>query len=131
MCWCASLTRWRRAPLICCGSRCCVPRSSARGSGRARARDLGQPPVRGPGEGRIEIYRSRLHPHDRSQVSSHGTGSVEYVSVLSGSLTLVVDDVSHQLETGDAARFSGLSSHYYTTRDRPAVTQTVVSYSGD
>ncbi|MFE5244167.1 MULTISPECIES: helix-turn-helix domain-containing protein [unclassified Streptomyces] len=85
----------------------------------------------GRGEGRIEIYRSRLHPHDTSQVSSHGTDSVEYVTVLSGRATLVVDDVPHQLETGDTARFSGLSSHYYTTQDSPAVTQTIVSYPGD
>ncbi|WP_299538977.1 helix-turn-helix domain-containing protein [uncultured Streptomyces sp.] len=85
----------------------------------------------GRGEGRIEIYRSRLHPHDQSQVSSHGAGSVEYVTVVSGSVTLVVDEVPHLLEAGDTARFSGLSSHYYTTQDRPAVTQTMVCYPDD
>ncbi|MFE7393035.1 helix-turn-helix domain-containing protein [Streptomyces sp. NPDC057582] len=81
--------------------------------------------------GRIEIYRTRLHPHAQSQISSHGADSVEYVLVMSGQVTLVVDDVPHLLETGDTARFSGLSSHYYTTQDSPAITHTVVGYPRD
>lgn len=82
-------------------------------------------------QGRIEIYRTRLHPHARSQVSSHGADSVEYVLVMSGRVTLVVNDVPHLLEAGDTARFSGLSSHYYTTEDSPAVTHTIVGYPRD
>ncbi|MER5846530.1 hypothetical protein ABT126_05545 [Streptomyces sp. NPDC002012] len=31
----------------------------------------------------------------------------------------------------DTARFSGLSSHYYTTEDSPAVTHTIVGYPRD
>ncbi|MFF2324533.1 MULTISPECIES: helix-turn-helix domain-containing protein [unclassified Streptomyces] len=81
--------------------------------------------------GRIEIYRTRLHPHAQSQVSSHGVDSVEYVLVMSGQVTLVVNDVPHLLGTGDTARFSGLSSHYYTTEDSPAVTHTIVGYPRD
>lgn len=104
-----------------------------------RASDLSEPEdetsvsllFSGRAEGRIELYRSRLHPHDRSQVSSHGVASVEYVTVLSGSVTLVVDDAPHLLGTGDTARFSGLSSHYYSTHDSPALTQTIVCYPGD
>ncbi|MET8331451.1 cupin domain-containing protein [Streptomyces sp. NPDC005181] len=46
---------------------------------------------------------------------------VEYVLVMSGQVKLVVDDVPHLLETGDTARFSGLSSHYCTTRDSSAI----------
>ncbi|MER8084952.1 XRE family transcriptional regulator [Streptomyces sp. NPDC058316] len=82
-------------------------------------------------QGRIEIYRTRLHPHAQSQVSSHGADSVEYVLVMSGQVTLVVNDVPHLLEAGDTARFSGLSSHYYTTEDSPAVTHTIVGYPRD
>ncbi|MFI6727123.1 cupin domain-containing protein [Streptomyces atratus] len=65
------------------------------------------------------VARTRLYPHAQSQVSSHGADSVEYVLVVSGQVTLVVNDVPHLLETGDTARFSGLSSHYYTTKDSP------------
>lgn len=82
-------------------------------------------------QGRMEIYRTRLHPHAQSQVSSHGAGSVEYVLVMSGQVTLVVNDAPHLLEAGDTARFSGLSSHYYTTEDSPAVTHTIVGYPRD
>ncbi|MFD4945571.1 helix-turn-helix domain-containing protein [Streptomyces sp. NPDC058409] len=82
-------------------------------------------------QGRIEIYRTRLHPHAQSQVSSHGADSVEYVLVMSGQVTLVVNDVPHLLEAGDTARFSGLSSHYYTTEDSPTVTHTIVGYPRD
>lgn len=70
--------------------------------------------------GRIEICRTRPHPHTQSRISSHGADSVEYVLVIRPS-DLVVDDVPYLLETGDTARFSGLSSHYRTTRDSPAV----------
>lgn len=44
---------------------------------------------------------------------------------------LVVDDVPHQLETGETARFSGLSAHHCTTQDSPAVARTIVSHPGD
>ncbi|MEV0490051.1 XRE family transcriptional regulator [Streptomyces atratus] len=78
--------------------------------------------------GRIEICRTRPHLHAQSRISSHGADSVEYVLVTSDQGTLVVDDVPYLPETGDAAHFSGLSSHYCTTRDSPAVTHTVVGY---
>ncbi|MEW2175500.1 XRE family transcriptional regulator [Streptomyces sp. NPDC005406] len=82
-------------------------------------------------QGRMEIYRTRLHPHAQSQVSSHGVDSVEYVIVMSGQVTLVVNDVPYLLEAGDTARFSAQCSHYYTTEDSPAVTHTVVGYPRD
>ncbi|MER5274996.1 XRE family transcriptional regulator [Streptomyces sp. NPDC002809] len=82
-------------------------------------------------QARMEIYRTRLHPHAQSQVSSHGTDSVEYVLVMSGQVTLVVNDVPYLLEAGDTARFSAQCSHYYTTEDSPAVTHTVVGYPRD
>ncbi|TWV43427.1 helix-turn-helix transcriptional regulator [Streptomyces misionensis] len=77
---------------------------------------------------RTEMYRTRLHPHAQSQLSSHGAGSVEYVVVLSGAVALVVEGEEHHLATGDGARFSGMSSHYYATYDAPAVTLTTVGY---
>ncbi|MCQ4214059.1 helix-turn-helix domain-containing protein [Streptomyces longispororuber] len=82
----------------------------------------------GSAAGRSEFYRSRLHPHAQSQVSTHGIDSVEYVLVVSGAVTLVVDDVPHLLGEGDAARFSGLSPHYYATQESPAITHSVVLY---
>lgn len=82
-------------------------------------------------QGRIEIYRTRLHPHAQSQVSSHGADSVEYVLVMSGQVTLVVNEVPHLLGAGNTARFAGLSSHYCTTEDSPAVTHTIVGYPRD
>ena len=81
--------------------------------------------------GRAEFYRSRLHPHAQSQVSSHGTDSVEYVSVVSGRVVLVVDGERYALDQGDTARFSGLSSHHYETEESTAVTHTVVGYPRD
>jgi hypothetical protein len=50
---------------------------------------------------------------------------------MSGHVTLAVDDVPHLLETGDTTLFSGLSSHYCTTRDSPAVTHTLVGHPRD
>ncbi|SHN36063.1 helix-turn-helix domain-containing protein [Actinacidiphila paucisporea] len=83
------------------------------------------------GHSRVEIYRSRLHPHAQSQVSSHGAGSVEYVMVVSGRVSLMVDGVAHRLETGDSARFDGRASHYYTTQDCPATTHSIVGFPMD
>jgi XRE family transcriptional regulator, regulator of sulfur utilization len=81
--------------------------------------------------GRFEVYRSRLFPHAKSQVSTHGPGSMEYVIVVQGRVTLVSDDVHHVLERGDAARFSGQSAHYYLTEADPAVTNSIVAYPRD
>ncbi|MEU6841983.1 XRE family transcriptional regulator [Streptomyces sp. NPDC046716] len=81
-----------------------------------------------PGHGRTEIYRSRLHPHSQSQLSSHGAGSVEYVMVVSGRVDLVVDDVRHHLAAGDSARFDARVAHFYSTQDVPAVTHSIVGY---
>ena len=80
---------------------------------------------------RMEVYRSRLHPHAQRQISTHGADSVEYVLVMPGEVTPVADDVPYRLGTGDSARFSGLSSHCYTTDDSPAVTHTIVTYPRD
>ncbi|WP_371665093.1 cupin domain-containing protein [Streptomyces sp. NBC_01241] len=118
-------------------SSCSVSRCSARRSSTPRrwtnptTRPSGNLLFSGHEQGRIEIYRTRLHPQARSQVGSHGADSVEYVLVMSGRVTLVVNDVPHLLEAGDTARFSGLSSHYYTTEDSPAVTHTIVGYPRD
>ncbi|MEU3081635.1 helix-turn-helix transcriptional regulator [Streptomyces albidoflavus] len=81
--------------------------------------------------GRAEFYRSRLHPHAQSQVSSHGTDSVEYVTVVCGRVVLVVDGERYALDQGDTARFSGLSSHHYETEESTAVTHTMVGYPRD
>ncbi|MFJ4623912.1 helix-turn-helix domain-containing protein [Streptomyces sp. NPDC088812] len=82
----------------------------------------------GHGHSRFEVYRSRLHPHAQSQVSSHGTGSVEHVMVVAGRVTLVVDEVPYDLRAGDSARFDGRASHYYTTDDSAATTHSIVGY---
>ncbi|MGW5274993.1 hypothetical protein ACWEQP_20945 [Streptomyces sp. NPDC004044] len=105
-------------------------------AGRARYTPIGtaRPPstvdllFAGHELGRIGLHRTRPHPHAQSQVSSHGADSVEYVPPMSGQATLVVDDVPHLPETGDAARSSGLSSHYCRTRDSPAVTHSLVGH---
>ncbi|MFE9953551.1 helix-turn-helix domain-containing protein [Streptomyces sp. NPDC005531] len=81
--------------------------------------------------GRLEVYRSRLHPHAQSQVSTHGPGSMEYVMVVEGRVTLFTEGVPHLLEAGDSARFSGQTSHYYLTQESPAVTHSVVAYPRD
>ncbi|WP_335937337.1 helix-turn-helix domain-containing protein [Streptomyces sp. PTD5-9] len=80
------------------------------------------------GHSRFEVYRSRLHPHAQSQLSSHGTGSVEYVMVVAGRVTLVVDEVPYDLHAGDSARFDGRAGHYYSTEDSPAATHSIVGY---
>ncbi|GJF25383.1 MULTISPECIES: XRE family transcriptional regulator [Streptomyces] len=82
----------------------------------------------GHGHSRFEVYRSRLHPHAQSQVSSHGTGSVEHVMVVAGRVTLVVDGVPYELRAGDSARFDGRASHYYTTDESTAITHSIVGY---
>lgn len=81
--------------------------------------------------GRFEVYRSRLSPHATSQVSTHGPGSMEYVMVVEGRVTLVSDGVQHVLENGDAARFSGQSPHFYLTEASSAVTNSIVAYPRD
>ncbi|MEU6440580.1 XRE family transcriptional regulator [Streptomyces sp. NPDC047046] len=78
--------------------------------------------------GRTELYRTTLPPRSRSQASTHGTGSVEYVMVVSGHVTLVADETPYPLAPGDAARFSGAVEHYYTTGAERAVTHSMLGY---
>ncbi|MFF0224167.1 helix-turn-helix domain-containing protein [Streptomyces sp. NPDC004629] len=78
--------------------------------------------------GRTELYRTVLPPRSRSQASTHGAGSVEYVMVVSGRVTLMADEVPYPLGPGDAARFSGTTEHYYTTAEEGAVTHSMLGY---
>nr|WP_225448557.1 cupin domain-containing protein [Streptacidiphilus sp. P02-A3a] len=72
-----------------------------------------------------------MSPHATSQVSTPGPGSMEYVMVVEGRVTLVSDGVPHVLEGGDAARFSGRSPHFYPTEASLAVTNSVAAYPRD
>lgn len=65
--------------------------------------------------GRTGIYRTRLHPHAQSQVSSRGADSMEYVPAMSGQATGGGRRPSYA-GGGGAARSSGPSSHYCTTQ---------------
>lgn len=82
-------------------------------------------------QGRIDVYRARLHPHAQRRISSRGADSVEHVLVMSGQVTLGMDVVPQVLETGETARFPGPSSHHYTTEKSPAVTHAIVGYPRD
>ncbi|MFJ4699679.1 cupin domain-containing protein [Streptomyces sp. NPDC088768] len=74
------------------------------------------------------LYRTVLPPRGRSRAGPHGAGSVEYVMVVSGHLTLVADETPYPLGPGDAARFSSAVEHSCTTGTEGAVTHSVLGY---
>ncbi|MDT0421816.1 cupin domain-containing protein [Streptomyces evansiae] len=78
--------------------------------------------------GRTGLYRTVLPPRGRSRAGAHGAGSVEYVMVVSGHLTLVADETPYPLGPGGAARFSGAVERSFTTGTEGAVTHSVLGY---
>lgn len=62
----------------------------------------------------LELWDWRLAPGDHHDGDAHTPGTREMLTVLSGTLTLVVAGRSHEVRTDDAAFFSADRPHRYT-----------------
>ena len=61
----------------------------------------------------VELWRWRLAPGDRHEASGHIEGTRELLTVISGTLTLEVDDEEHLVRAGGAVLFDADRPHTY------------------
>lgn len=61
----------------------------------------------------FEIYTSEVQPHCEYKVGGHGMGTIEYCTVLNGTLTLRIDKNTYIVPEGDAIRFQSDIEHIY------------------
>lgn len=64
----------------------------------------------------MEITKSRLEPGKEVTADSHGPGVWEYVMVIEGVFTLIIDDEVFELGKGEAVRFLANRKHTYANR---------------
>lgn len=64
----------------------------------------------------MEITKSRLEPGKEVTADSHGPGVWEYVMVIEGVFTLIIDGESYELGKGEAVRFLANRKHTYANR---------------
>jgi transcriptional regulator with XRE-family HTH domain len=62
---------------------------------------------------RIEVWRWRLHPHEVFASHAHPQGTVEVITVLTGTLELGVDGVEHLVTSDATISFAASRPHRY------------------
>lgn len=63
--------------------------------------------------GLLELYRGYLQPKGEYLSETHPQGVVEFVTVMSGQLTMNINGDTYQLDEYDSIRFKGDDSHKY------------------
>lgn len=77
----------------------------------------------------FELYRGYLKPHGKYVSEPHRPGVVEFVTVMSGRLTVEVDGETFDLDEHDSIRFRGDRPHAYINPSSSlAVLHFVISY---
>lgn len=79
--------------------------------------------------GLYELYRGYLQPHADYPSEAHQFGVIEYVTVMSGQLTLEVGDETYHLDEYDSIKFKGDLDHKYSNPTSTlAILHFVISY---
>jgi transcriptional regulator with XRE-family HTH domain len=74
----------------------------------------------------VELWRWQLQPGERFGGDAHGPASKEMIWVESGTVTLTVADIRHQVAGGQCARFSGGLPHSYANEGTEAARMTMI-----
>lgn len=74
----------------------------------------------------VELWRWTLAAGDNHESEGHLDGTRELISVLSGTLTLVLDDDSHQIGAGSAVLFDADHPHTYRNEHKRALDMIMV-----
>lgn len=64
----------------------------------------------------VEIHKIKLAPKIEITTDSHGSGVWEYIFVLDGIFTLIIEDEIYELEKGEAVRFLANKRHTYSNK---------------
>ncbi|WP_165857434.1 helix-turn-helix domain-containing protein [Marinobacter sp. JSM 1782161] len=77
----------------------------------------------------FELMELTLPPGTERLSESHEPGVVEHVTVISGTMELLLDERWHPLAAGEASRFAADRPHgYRNTTDTPAVFHNLIHY---
>ncbi|MCM2674271.1 helix-turn-helix domain-containing protein [Alkalicoccobacillus plakortidis] len=80
--------------------------------------------------GPVEVHRAFLKPNSTYSPGEHQTGVVEYVTVMKGDVTVLIEGQSTQLATYDAVKFEADVEHAYVNNtNEEAVLHFVMTYS--
>ncbi|WP_223067228.1 helix-turn-helix domain-containing protein [Paenibacillus caui] len=80
--------------------------------------------------GFMELYRGYLQPGGEYLSEAHQTGVVEFVTVMSGQLTVEINGDTYHLEEYDSIRFKGDRPHKYANPTSSlAILHFVISYN--
>ncbi len=79
-----------------------------------------------------ESYRVELHPNCSYENEGHPPGVEEYITIISGSLEMVVDNESYILTEGDSIRFAANRTHHYINHSEGiTICQMMIYYGAD
>jgi XRE family transcriptional regulator, regulator of sulfur utilization len=80
--------------------------------------------------GLMELYRGYLQPNGEYVSEPHQPGVMEFVTVMSGQLTVEVDGETYHLDEFDSIRFKGDRPHRYTNPSSSlTILHFVISYN--
>lgn len=80
--------------------------------------------------GSVELYRGYLQPQGEYLSEAHRTGVTEFVTIMSGQLTVEVDGETYHLDEYDSIRFRGDRTHKYANPSSSlAILHFVISYN--
>lgn len=71
---------------------------------------------------KFEIYMIEIEPGGEYESGSHGEKTEEYLTVVSGTLTMWIDGKEYEMGTRDAMRFDSDKKHIYINRSKEKVT---------
>lgn len=81
--------------------------------------------------GSAELYRGYLKALSEYESEAHASGVVEFVTVMKGSLIVVIDGEQHLLDIYDSIRFNADRDHkYINPTDELTILHFVISYAG-
>ena len=79
----------------------------------------------------MEIHKTHFAPNAEYPAESHGERVWEYIMVIDGTFTLILDDESYEISKGEAIRFLANRKHTYANRsDKDLWVYDIVYYGG-
>lgn len=77
----------------------------------------------------MEIHKVKIAPHGEFHAESHGPGVWEYIMIIDGVLTVILDDETYEISKGEAIKFLANRKHIYTNRtDKDLLAYDIVYY---
>jgi len=79
----------------------------------------------------MEIHKFRIAPNTEIKAESHGERVWEYIMVIDGIFSLVLDDSEYEIGKGEAIRFLANREHIYANKtDKDLLAYNIVYYGG-